>query len=658
MALATKQDARGPAAAVLTNRRLLRQIVACMDGMPWLIYQLRSSTYDSMPLARVVREGSIRALEMLHEWTGSADMRLTSWEDATVRDAALEAVKSGKAEVAAWVLERFATPSLGPSLWRAAFSQSPGSAAVLDVLLKYFPNADVGHIRLRDTVASQWLVERGLPLAFTPYSIRAAIKLGDEQLIRVLAERGIIQDYGAAFATAIASSKWSVFFLLKEKYSEIRMMDDLDSALACAVEKHNTVVVQTVCQLSFPSPPVKAIHTAIDRGFLEIVKFFFSSYRAAFSSDQIDRAAGSGQLEVFKFLRQQDIGECSPAAIQTAASNGYLEVVRFLYEQGLNAGVDVALDNALMEQHKDVAAYLLPKCPAGCKPERGKDLLQMGFVAEWKELGRRSPYKDAELADAMRWAGSDGKLPIIRFIVDDLGRPDLGAYALEGAATLGSVAWVTALYEMTKQAPTLPALKNAIMAAGSYVSWLPKKEERLEVMRLLYAWCDDATREEAVKYAKSISYDAIVEAVKTQASSSVQGTGSTRCNCEKREEFNLKAQGLPYETADKWGIGHQTRPKLAIAQGDLAYLKKLHALVLSDPRYAEEPEMSFEDVTVAAIASGNTDIVDWILMTVYPSQADEENLLEYAVYYGQTNVAKRLLATYPKSCQLPLAGVP
>ncbi|KAJ0412806.1 hypothetical protein ATCC90586_002436 [Pythium insidiosum] len=378
MAPASKQEERGPAAAVLTNRRLLRQIVACMDGMPWLIYQLRSSTYDSMPLARVVREGSIRALEMLHEWTGSADMRLTSWEDATVRDAALEAVKSGKAEVAAWVLERFATPSLGPSLWRAAFSQSPGSAAVLDVLLKYFPNADVGHIRLRDTVASQWLVERGLPLAFTPYSIRAAIKLGDEQLIRVLADRGIIQDYGAAFATAIASSKWSVFFLLKEKYSEIRMMDDLDSALACAVEKRNTVVVQTVCQLSFPSPPVKAIHTAIDRGFLEIVKFFLSSYRAAFSSDQIDRAAGSGQLEVaafssdqidraagsgqlevFKFLRQQDIGECSPAAIQTAASNGHLEVVRFLYEQGLNAGVDVALDNALMKQHKDVAAFRL-----------------------------------------------------------------------------------------------------------------------------------------------------------------------------------------------------------------------------------------------------------------------------------------------------------
>ncbi|KAJ0412803.1 hypothetical protein ATCC90586_002433 [Pythium insidiosum] len=99
-----------------------------------------------------------------------------------------------------------------------------------------------------------------------------------------------------------------------------------------------------------------------------------------------------------------------------------------------------------------------------------------------------------------------------------------------------------------------------------------------------------------------------------------------------------------------------TLPKLAIAQGDLAYLKKLHALVLSDPRLAEEPEMSFEDVTVAAIASGNIDIINWILTAVYPSQADEENLLEYAVYYGQTNVAKRLLATYPKSCQLPLAG--
>ncbi|KAJ0390459.1 hypothetical protein ATCC90586_010904 [Pythium insidiosum] len=133
---------------------------------------------------------------------------------------------------------------------------------------------------------------------------------------------------------------------------------------------------------------------------------------------------------------------------------------------------------------------------------------------------------------------------------------------------------------------------------------------------------------------------------------------------KKRDEFNLDLRGRPYGTpapftaksVDKWSIGHQTWPKRAIERGDLAYLKKLHALVLSDPRLAEEPEMSFEDVTVAAIASGNIDIVNWILTAVYPSQADEENLLEYAVYYGQTNVAKRLLATYPKSCQLPLAG--
>ncbi|KAJ0389922.1 hypothetical protein ATCC90586_012161 [Pythium insidiosum] len=160
---------------------------------------------------------------------------------------------------------------------------------------------------------------------------------------------------------------------------------------------------------------------------MEIVEFFFSKYKDAYTPDQMIRAARCGQLDVVRFLWQQDIGKSSAEAIQTAASNGHLDVVHFLYEQGLSTGVDIALDNALMKQHKDVTAYLLPKCPAGCNRERWKELLQMGFVAEWKELVHRSSFTDAELADAMRWAGSDGNLQVIRFIVGELARPDLGS---------------------------------------------------------------------------------------------------------------------------------------------------------------------------------------------------------------------------------------
>ncbi|GLE08041.1 hypothetical protein PINS_up018974 [Pythium insidiosum] len=73
---------------------------------------------------------------------------------------------------------------------------------------------------------------------------------------------------------------------------------------------------------------------------------------------------------------------------------------------------------------------------------------------------------------------------------------------MEEAATVGHAGWITAVYNLTRQEPTLLTLKNAVVAASSYASWMPPKQERLEALSRLVRWCDCAvTRDEVLKHA-------------------------------------------------------------------------------------------------------------------------------------------------------------
>ncbi|KAJ0410057.1 hypothetical protein ATCC90586_006450 [Pythium insidiosum] len=670
-----REDPRGPAMAVLTDRRLLLRIVACADGTPGLLRGMRSA--ECSPVVSAVRAGSIRALEMLHAWHRGAaeDARLGALQDASVRVAMAEAVACGQVEAAAWLLRRFATRAMGPALWRAAFSQSPCSVAMLELLRAHFPDARVGWLDVRDAVARQWLARHGARFSFSRDVVRAAIDKGNEGLVSVLLAQNRVPDHSAALAKAVERSQWGIFFLLADSGQAIPSVHALDAALAARAATRNLVVVQTVCdRLSLPCAPVKAIRAAIERGALEMVEFFFAKYRAAFSAQEMDRAASAGQIEVLEFLWRQGIR--SAAAIEGAAANGHLAVVRFLDERGASADTDAALDNALQNHRREVAAYLLPKASRPCRRERCIELLRLGFEDEWRHAVRGSANDDdddgddgAHLADAMRWAGSEGHLAVIRFITTDLARPDVGAHALEGAATLGSAAWMAVVYETTKQPPTLSVFQSAVKTAGAFASWLPEKDERLQVLQLLCAWCDDATREEALQHASKLGDHAIVEAMEAGTRPSRAESRRVASDAEdwmlaqpasavvrRREAYNRKVLGQPPGNADQWGIGLDTRPKRAIAQGDLDGLKRLHTLVREHQWLGDDPDLSFEDVTVVAIASGCIPILAWVLSAVCPSQPEEENLLEYAVYYGQKDVAEWLLDTYPTSCRLPLAG--
>ncbi|GLD93022.1 hypothetical protein PINS_up001614 [Pythium insidiosum] len=509
---------------------------------------------------------------------------------------------------------------------------------------------------------------------------------GADALAQRLIERDLFQDYSSALAEAAAASKWSLFFQLRERCIKIRQQKDVLAVLDRAVIDHNFAVVQTLCQLKFRSPPSNVIDRAIRSGFVEIVQFFYAKYKNGFRACAVDQAAASGQLEVLKFLLAQDNFTCTATALSSAAAKGHVDVVRFLVERGIDADVGTALDNALHSEHKEVVAYLLPLNPQGCERQRWKTLLQLVFVAEWKQLVSRFVESDLEreLADAMQVAGSHCLLSVIRFIHCDLARPDLARYAMEEAATLGDSGWITAVYNLTRQAPTLLALKNAVTAVSSFESWLPPTQERLEALSRLAHWSDCAAdRDEALKHAPPYYHAELAQVIEASVTTSTDAptAASTLGLLDKlgnvedwvveavmapRVMHRLKVLapavlfGVPEqeepESVDKWGIGGMTLPKQAIERGDLATLQQLYRVLLNDASLSAVPVLSFEDVTFAAIASGNVSIIQWVLSTVFPSQVEEDNLLEHAVFHGQHEVANWLLSTYPQSCQLPLLG--
>ncbi|GLD95324.1 hypothetical protein PINS_up003968 [Pythium insidiosum] len=677
-------DDRGAVMTVLTNRRLLLQITARMDGMPGLVYQMRTSKADDMPVRRAVESGSIRALEMLHEWSGSS-YSVRRFERG-IRDALDEAIKCGNVDIVRWMLQRFATPSIGPALWRDALGQTPCNVAVLETLYAFFPNVRVRDARVHDIAAIQWLLDHDIDCKVSSRIVREAVEGGTDAFVQRLIERDLIQDYSPVLVAAAAASKWSIFFQLSERCTKIHQPNGVLAALDQAVIDRNFAVVQTLCQLKLQSPPTKAIDLAITNGFLEIVRFFFAKYKKAFSVNEVERAAASGQLEVLKFLLAKDDSTCAASALYSAASSGHLDVVRFLVERGIDANIDTALSNAVQSQRKEVVAYLLPLSLQGCDRRQWSTLLKLGFVTEWKELVSRFPPSDLglELTNAMRTAARDGWLSVIRFIHCELARHDLAVYAMEEAATVGHAGWITAVYNLTRQAPTLLTLKNAVMAASSYASWMTPKQERVEALSRLVRWCVCAvTRDEVLKHATQHYHAEITEVIeasmvtRTDAPTSVGTLGllDKLGNVEDwvveallapnvQQRLKLQAPAASFGAAreeepknvDKWNIGVQTLPKQAIERGDLATLQQLYRAMLNDPSLSGAPELSFEDVAFAAIASGNLSIIQWILSTLFPSLAEEENLLEHAVFHGQHEVAHWLGSRYPQSRQLPLQG--
>ncbi|GLD96414.1 hypothetical protein PINS_up005097 [Pythium insidiosum] len=640
--------------------------------MPGLVYRMRAGTYN-MSVSCAITSGSIRALEMLHERNGGA-YGFRSFK-ANIRCFFL----SRNVEVVRWMLQRFATPHIGPVLWRDVLSQTPCEVALLETLYEFFPNVRVRDVKVNDIAIIQWLLEHGIDFEVSNHLLREAAERGADALAQRRIEGDQIQDYSPGLVAAVAASKWSIYFQLSEHYTKLRQHNQVLTVLAGAEVDRDHSLVQTLRQLLLQTAPNSADGGAIIDGLVETVRFL--NNKNQFSANVVDEAAASGQVEVLKFLLAQDVFTCTETGLYSAASNGHVNVVRFLVERGIDANIDTALDIALHTQQKEVVAYLLPLTPQGCDRARWSTLLKLGFVTEWKDLVSRFPPSDLELelAEAMRVAGSHGLLSVIRFIHCELARPDLAVNAMEEAATVGHAGWITAVYNLTRQAPTLLTLKNAVMAASSYASWMPPKQERLEALSRLVRWCDcAATRDEVLKHATQHCHAEVAQVIEASMATGSDaqiavGTIGLLDKLGNVEDWvveaimapgtkhRLKLQGPSAwfkhkeeepENLDRWRVGVQSLPTQAIERGDLATLQQLYRAMLNDPSLSEVLGLRFTYVISWAIASGNVSIVQWVLSTVFPKYAQKENILEHAISSGHIEVANWLLSTYPQSCQL------
>ncbi|EFA79811.1 hypothetical protein PPL_06630 [Heterostelium album PN500] len=137
-----------------------------------------------------------------------------------------------------------------------------------------------------------------------------------------------------------------------------------------------------------------ALHMAVGKNHMEIVKFLLSNRSEKITSNCISLAALNGNLELLKLLTSQKPNtiETNENLMDEVARDGNLEIIRFLNENTSAQCSTKAIDNASANGHLDVVQYLNFNRTEGCSHAAlhlallGNHLEVVQFLEEHKQL--------------------------------------------------------------------------------------------------------------------------------------------------------------------------------------------------------------------------------------------------------------------------------
>ncbi|KAJ0390467.1 hypothetical protein ATCC90586_010426 [Pythium insidiosum] len=263
-----------------------------MKGLPGL---LKHPPINGGDLQAIARSGSIRALEMMIDW--SAGGRRRCYSD-TVRRLIFLSITEGKFDSLRWLLERFRTPSLSSRIWRAVLEAPASPPAALEAVWAFYPLTNLQEVKVANIGLLHWLLAKGIAFRIALGSLNDAVRRGDIEFVRQCLEYRKIDDCGAMLYNALESAQWEIYALLME--SKAPMIDCkylFDYHFPTLVQYHNLAAIKFACHWALPSAPLEAIQAAVRRGYMPFVEYFFSRFKDAFDAAMVSLAAGSGRLE-------------------------------------------------------------------------------------------------------------------------------------------------------------------------------------------------------------------------------------------------------------------------------------------------------------------------------------------------------------------------
>ncbi|GLE08044.1 hypothetical protein PINS_up018977 [Pythium insidiosum] len=655
-----------------------------MKGIPGL---LKHPPINGGDLEEVARSGSIRALEMMTDWSAGGNC----YADTT-RRLLFHVIAQGNAMSLHWLLRRFRTPSLSSRVWHAALEATASSGSVLDVVWAFYPVNNLGEVKIINTDMLQWLLSKGITFRIAPSSFSEAAGRGDIDFIRLCLEHHKIDDCSDILYHALQSSEWEIYQLLMETKAPIGKCSYLfDSHFPDLVRYRNITAIKFACHWPLPSAPLEAVKLAVRLGFMEFVEYFYSRFTEAFDAEITTLAAANGQLHVIEYLHKQQTIPFTTDAIDCAAANGHLDIVRFLQECRQEGCTTAAADDAATNGHVGIVRYLLEHRSEGCTLNGLKMLLLNGMTDLWQVAQRHvnvSVDLESHLSDVMLSAGRIGSLCAIRYVVEILNLPHLGVKALEGAAEVGLPGWTEAVLIVTKQVPSFEAIQAAMGLAKQDGAWLPSRSVRQNALNVLLREASARTRQR-IEEANAFTIDTTEDEAPVQPTEHGKTEGiilaaNTVCarfastntdwliqkvmqdELTRRKDDKERIESgrscscsfcSPWRNkrcqSDKWGIGVQTYAKEAIERDNLAALQQLHEIVSQTSAIAALQKFRFDDVIVAAIASGSIQILEWVMKEMYPSHPTADSVLQIAVFHDQRDAAEWLLRNYPEECERP-----
>jgi ankyrin repeat protein len=203
-----------------------------------------------------------------------------------------------------------------------------------------------------------------------------------------------------------------------------------DYALVIATELNKHVMVQYLIEELGLKPTAECFNIACFRGFLDLVKYFFSYCGLAVNSNHneaVISAAQGNHMDVVQFLLEKgaDIRDQEDLALIYASENGHYEMVSFLLKEkkaNPKARDSKALSHACAFNYTLLIDLLL-EYGADVKDENNLPILKACFYGHLnivKHLIHKGADPHARGHHTFIWAAARGHIHVMKFLAEEM----------------------------------------------------------------------------------------------------------------------------------------------------------------------------------------------------------------------------------------------